>query len=147
MTLEDAKTLGVIGSLLVSTIALLLNFFSTLRSVSAQKTANFQEITKSHREIWKLTIDDYDKFKRVLQTDVNLLEEPVTYNEKRFIQLLLNHATSSFYFGKYSHMIEIEKISLDFNQFLSLPIPRKVWHDNRVFYNKEFVDFWSVKEN
>lgn len=145
MTIEDAKTIGIIGGLIISSIALFLNFFSTLRNIKSQKISNYQEITKSHRDLWKLTIDNDQKYKRLLEYDINILDTPPTYSERKFVQLVFLHMTSAFYFAKYSHMLEIEKMAMDFDEFLSMPIPRVIWRDAKKYYNSDFVRFVDGK--
>jgi Formyl transferase len=138
---EDLKLIGIIGGLCVSSIALFLNFFSTVRSIKSQRINNYQEITKSHREIWKLSLDNEGKFNRVMESDVDLIKNPVTYAEKRFVQFILLHATSSFYFAKNSHILKIEKMAMDIEEFFSMPIPRQVWIESRKYYNRDFICF------
>jgi hypothetical protein len=141
VNLEDAKTIGIIGGLVASSIGLFLNFYSTLRSIRSQKISNYQEIVKSHREIWKLTIDKPDPYARVLRLDVNIVQEPITYTEKLFTRLLFLHMSSTHSFAKHSNMMPIEKLELDFCEILLNPIPRMMWNENRKYYNRDFVQF------
>jgi len=143
MNLEDAKTIGILGGLITSSVALFLNFYSTLRSVKTQKISNFQEITKSHREIWKLTIDKPELYERIFSNDVDLVQQPVTYTERLFLGLVFLHMSSAYSFAKHSNILEIEKMELDFSEILTFPIPRKVWSENKKYFNKDFVSFFE----
>jgi hypothetical protein len=140
-TPEDIKTIIVIGSLLVSSFALLLNLYATHRSTRQQRVANYQEIVKSHREIWKLTLDNYARYERVLSLDVDLKKMPVSYEERRFVQLILLHMSSAYAFASSDQMLEIEKLEFDIEELLSMPIPRFVWGQYRVYQNSRFVRF------
>ena len=141
MTVEDAKVFGIIGGLIVSSIALLLNFFSTMRSARGQKISNYQEIIKSHRDIWKLTLQDPTVYARLFETNLNLLETPITHQERLFSQLLFLHMSASYTFLEYSHMQPIEKLELDFHEVLLAPIPRTIWAESRKYYNSDFRRF------
>lgn len=140
VTSEDAKVIGIIGGLLISSGALLLNLYATNRSIRHLRVSNYQEIIKSHREIWKLTLDS-EKYARILSVDVNLLDEPIRYEERRFTQLIFLHMSSAHAFAMSDQMLEIEKLELDFEDFLSLPIPRCVWNQYRSFQNSQFIRF------
>lgn len=141
MNIEDAKVLGIIGGLIVSSIALFLNFVSTLRSVRTQKISNYQEIIKSHRDIWRLTLQDPTVYARLFEPDVDLIKNPITHQERLFSQLLFLHMTAAYTFLKYSHMQPIEKLELDFYEVLLAPIPRAVWAESRKYYNADFRHF------
>lgn len=141
MTLDDAKTIGIIGSLLVSSIALFLNFYSTRRSIKSQKISNYQEIVKSHRDLWKLSLDKPAVYRRIFEARVDLTNEPITYEERLFTRLLFLHMSSAYSFAKYSHILPIEKLELDFSGVLVAPIPRIVWEKERQYQNSEFMKF------
>lgn len=141
MTVEDAKVFGIIGGLIVSSIALLLNFFSTMRSARGQKISNYQEIIKSHRDIWKLTLQDPTVYSRLFENDIDLVEKPITHQERLFSQLLFLHMSAAYTFLEYSHMQPIEKLELDFQEVLLSPIPRTIWAENRKYYNSDFRRF------
>lgn len=141
MSPDDVKTIGIIGGLVASSTALLLNFYSTLRSIKSQKIANYQEIVKSHRDIWKLTLDQPDRYARLFELDVDLQSNPITPQESLFTRLLFLHMSSAYSFAKYSHMLAIENLELDFSEILLSPIPRIIWSENRRYHNKDFVSF------
>ncbi len=141
LTLEDAKTLGIIGGLCVSTVALLLNFFSVMRSIKSQRISNYQEIIKAHRDLWKLSIDKPDLYQRVFIPAVDLVQNPITYQERLFARLLFLHMSSAYAFATFNHILQIEKLEMDFSEVLMVPIPRIVWAENRKYHNARFVRF------
>lgn len=141
MTIDDAKIFGIIGGLIISSIALFLNFFSTIRSARGQKISNYQEIIKSHRDIWKLTLQDPTSYGRLFEADINIIDKPITHQERLFSQLLFLHMTAAYIFLKYSHMQPIEKLEMDFYEVLLAPIPRLVWAESRKYYNSDFRCF------
>ncbi len=134
-------TVGIIGGLVFTGFGLVLNAIATFRSIKSSKLLNYQEITKSHRELWKMTLDEPDKYSRVIEEKVNLKKKPITYYEHRFVHLLLLHMTTVFNFSKHSHLVEIEKMEFDIGEFLSFPIPHKVWKNTKSYFNKDFKKF------
>jgi hypothetical protein len=142
LTLEDAKTIGIIGGLVVSAIALLLNFFSTLRAVRSQRLTNLQEITKSHREIWKLTLgDSRNVYARIVNNEPSTTAAPLTYDEKCFVRLLLLHMVAVYEFSKSKQIRKAEKAGIDIGNFFAAPIPKEVWETEKRYYNDDFVGF------
>jgi hypothetical protein len=143
---EDWQLLGVLGGLVLSCLTILLNAFAIFKNTSALKLQNSQEITKSHRELWKLTIKNPEKFKRILELKIDLLEKPITYEENRFVHLLLLHMSSTYMFYRKNYMEPIEQLKFDFDDFLSFPIPREVWLQSKHFFNNNFVRFVNSKD-
>lgn len=131
----------LIGSFIVSALGFFINAYATFRNISSRKLSNYQEIVKSHRDIWKITIDKPEIYGRILEKGVDLSQNPITYQEKLFIQLVLLHMTSAFSFSKQSEMVKISKLKYDFDDFISLTIPNEVWKDVKEFYNSDFVKF------
>lgn len=139
--MTSIQIFGIIAGIFLSGIGLILNAFATYKNIRSRRLSNYQEITKSHREIWKLSIDTPEKFERIFDVNPNLIENPISSVEARYIQLVLLHMTSAFNFSKENEMIEIEKLKFDFDNFLSFPLPRKIWNRSKRFYNKDFVSF------
>lgn len=135
------QVFGIISGFLLASLGFSLDAYATFRAISTRRLSNYQEIIKSHRELWKLTIDEPEKYVRVLQPDPDLSQSPVTYAERRFVHLVLLHMTSAYYFSKENDLIAIEQMKADIDEFLSHPIPRMVWLDTKHYFNKKFVQF------
>lgn len=135
------ESIGIIFGLIFTGFGLIFNAVATFRSISSSKLSNYQEITKSHRELWKMTLDEPVKYARVIEQNPNIERRPVTYHEHRFVHLLLLHMTTAYNFSKYSHLIEIEKMEHDIGEFINLPIPKFVWEQNKLYFNEDFKKF------
>ena len=61
--------------------------------------------------------------------------------ENRFVNLLLLHMTSGFYFSKGSDLIEVEMMKHDIDDFLSYPIQKEVWNNSKNYFNQDFRSF------
>jgi formyl transferase-like protein len=136
---ETLRALAPNAGIYLAAFGLLLNAYAILKNIRSRKLLNYQEIVKSHRDLWKLTLDSPEKYSRVLSLDPDLATTPITEEERRFVNLLLIHMTSAFYFAKYSDMVRIEKMREDVWRVMSLPIPREIWHDARHNFNRDFV--------
>lgn len=141
MTFNEIKDLAVIIGIILSVLGLFLNFYTLLRNLKQKKLTTYLDITKAHRELWTLTILHPDKFGRILKKTPNLKEKSITYEEERFVQLVLLHISVVHNFSKSSEITKIEQLKYDVDDFLSLPIPNLVWIKFKHFFNKEFVLF------
>lgn len=132
-------------SLFVTIFTLFMNIRTMRKNTTARMITNYHEIVKSYRDIWRMTFT-HPELTRILKNEVDLVNNPVTQQEKRFVRFILQHMTSAYYFMKKSQMIPIEQIKYDFNNFLNLPIPRQVWETDKIYYNKDFVKFIDKKK-
>jgi len=140
--LADAIRLAVLAAgLFVAAAGLFFNAYATLRTVSSRRILNYLELTKSHRDLWKLTLDDPETYKRILQVNPDLATAPITYAERRFVNLLLLHTTTAFEFSKVSDIVRIEQLKQDVDEVLALPLPRAIWIESKYLFNKDFVSF------
>ena len=93
-----------------------------------------------------MVLDEPEKYKRVLAPSPDLETTPITDEERRFVNLLLLHMTSAYYFSKSSRMVRIEKLRVDIHDVMSLPIPRAVWCELRHYFNKDFVALIDARQ-
>lgn len=142
---ESIKGAAAVAGVIVALGALVVNAIATLQGVAARKLQNYQEIVKSHRDLWKLTLDEPSTYARILDLDPDLAKTPVSSPERQFVALLLLHMTSAFYFSKSSSMVKLEHLRKDFDDVLSLPLPRAVWKQSRQYFNRDFVAALEAK--
>lgn len=145
MTPQEIQTAGIVIGLVFTGCGFVLNAYSTLKGIKSRKLSNYQELTKSHRDLWKLTLDKPELYSRILDASANISKASITSQERRFVHLLLLHMTAAYYFSKQSEIVEIEKLKFDIDEFLSLPIPRAVWLESQKYFNRDFVSFVEKK--
>ena len=127
------NAVGVVGGLLFTAVS--------LRSeTKTRRIANLLTITTNHREIWT-EFSQRPELSRVLYPYVNLSKTPITYTEKEFVNQVILHVASVHYAMKDELVIKLEGLRRDVREFFSLPIPRRVWDENRVYQNDDFVEF------
>jgi hypothetical protein len=127
------QSLGIVGGLSFTGIALLID-------ARVRKVGNLFEITKQHREIWTLLYTK-EELKRVLDPRANLSDNPVTENEKIFVNLLILHLATSHRAAKAGVFTLPQELETDIRDFFSHPVPRTVWEMMRPFQDLDFVRF------
>lgn len=128
-----AQTVGVAGGL----------FFAGLniaRDVKQKKIANYLELTKGQRDIWKEALKD-NSLLRVSEPSPDLEQKPITEQERIFVRFVIFHANCAFMLMKADLSVRVEGLREDVIEFLQSPIPKSVWLDMKQFQNKDFVAF------
>lgn len=127
------NAVGIIGGL----------FFTAISFRSEAKTrriANLLTVTTNHREIWK-EFFLRPELSRVLDDSANLGKQPVTPEEREFVNFVILHLSSVFYATKDDVVTRLEGLRQDTASFFSLPIPESVWEGSKAFQNRDFVAF------
>jgi len=128
---EIVQTIGIIAGLVYTAHAL-----NTAKK--SQKVSNLFLITQYHREIWKTLLEN-PNLSRVLEP--NLTNITISQEENIFVTFLILHLSAAFQAIKIEAITPIEGLALDIQTFFSLPIPRKVWEDQKKYQNQDFVKF------
>ncbi len=124
---------GIVGSLLFTAVS--------LRSeTKTRRIANLLSLTQNHREIWSDLLD-HPALKRVLDNSANPEKEPMTLDERLYINMVIQHLGSAYQAIKSGLTIKPEGLKQDVRWFFSLPIPKAIWQKIRMLQNDDFVDF------
>jgi hypothetical protein len=121
----------------------LISAETTRRDVRAQQTTALFTLTEQHRELWSEVLVD-PALVRVLRSDIDVNVNQPTEREKIFVTLLILHLDSTYKAIRAGLFKEPSSMSLDINNFLSLPIPFHVWTANKSMRNADFVK-WVEK--
>jgi hypothetical protein len=124
---------GIVGGLFFAGWSLRLD-------TQAQQVANLLNLTGQHRDIWKMLYEE-PKLTRVLEPNLDLVKNPMTADESRFVGFLILHLNASFKAIKAGVLMRAEGLASDIQQFFDLPIPQAVWQKLRKYYDADFVDF------
>lgn len=129
---------------LLQSIGIVLGLAFTALALKAdaksRRIDNLLTITQNQREIWTLHFS-HPNFSRVLDSNVNLKDFPVTNEEAIFVTFLLLHLSSSFYAKQNGILINLDGVRDDIRWIFSLPIPKTIWEKSKSFQNKDFVLF------
>jgi len=127
------SAVGIIGGLFFTAVA--------LRSdTKTRKIAHLLTITTNHREIWK-EFFRHPELARVLDASADVASQPITPEEKEFVNFVILHLSSVYYAMRDELVITLEGVRRDAGSFLSLPIPQAIWEKTKVFQNDDFVAF------
>lgn len=124
---------GIIGGLCFTAVS--------LRSeTKTRRVANLLTITANYRDIWKEFFHS-PKLSRVIDPRADVVKKPVTSEEELFVGLVISHVNSVFYATNDELVVKWEGLRRDVGQFLSLPIPKAVWHKTKPLQNQDFAAF------
>jgi hypothetical protein len=127
------STVGIVGSLWFTTIA--------LRSeTKTRRMANFLAVTANYREIWKEFLNQ-PKLARVLDAAADVKSQPVTPEEEMFVNMVILHISTTFYAMNDELLMKLEGSRRDIAQFFILPVPNAVWQRTKPLQNQDFAAF------
>ena len=127
------ETAGIMASLLFTASALRAD-------AKVRKTEVLLSLAQSHRSIWNSMSKD-EKLARIMESKLDLTENPVTLRERRFVLSLILHLSTvhqAIREGAYRSSPSIED---DIREFLNLPIPFAVTRDALKYQSPEFQKF------
>lgn len=129
---------------LVQSIGIIGGFFISWYQVRASnKIAKFQvfiQLGESHHAVWSPLIEN-QALNRIQQPNPDLIEQPITDQERAFLVNLFIHFEGAFEAerrGFYKLGIHERE---DIADFLQLPIPRRVWDDIKGYQPVRFMRF------
>jgi hypothetical protein len=113
---------------------------SNLAAARAQRTANLLTLTQSHRDLWTNHAKD-PALSRVLDPDADLVAEPITRKEMEFLNLAIQHLSSTFHAMRNDLTIAPEGLRRDVSEFFALPVPNSAWVSLKALHDRDFVHF------
>ena len=116
-----AQTLGIIASLLLASR-------SFQRNAKAQSFQSLVALLESHREIWSMLIEK-PELSRVLEPDPDLQSDPPSPEERRFVQLLILHLSTTLRAINWRLIASPPGLSDETRDFFSHPIPLQIWRE------------------
>lgn len=133
------NAVGVVGGLFFTA-------YSLRSEAKTRRIANLLTITANHREAWK-EFFSHAELARVLDPFADLIRCPVTRDEEVFTNSIFLHLSSVYYAMNDELVIKLEGLRRDVAQFISLPIPQKIWEKTKMLQNDDFVDFVEACRN
>lgn len=108
--------------------SLLLAARSFQRNAKAQSFQSLVALLESHREIWSMLIEK-PELGRVLESDPDIQNDPVSPEERRFVQLLILHLSTTLRAIDWKLIDAPAGLSDETRDFFLHPIPRQVWSE------------------
>ncbi len=131
--IDVLQSIGIVAGLFTTA-------YTLHEEAEARRVANLFTVTKNHREIWSLVIDK-PALGRVLDSDVDLIRQPVTELERLFVRFLILHLATSFEARKRRMFFVEEGLPIDIAEFFNLPIPAAIWDKLRRYQQLDFVEY------
>ena len=124
---------GIIGSLLFTA-----GYF---RDDSRNRlVTNLLAIEQRHRSLWSEAQQRKD-LKRIFSRETVVLEQSISTEEDFFIRRVILHFETGWRLERIMDRGELNLLSQDAGELLSLPLPRAVWEKTKKFRNQRFVRF------
>ncbi len=120
--------------------------FSLRSETKTRRIANLLTITTNHRNVWK-EFFSHPELARVLDASADLIKRPVTREEEIFTNFIFLHISSVYCAMNDELVIKLEGLRRDVAQFLTLPIPQKIWEKSKLLQNDDFVNFVEACRN
>ena len=127
------SAIGIVGGLVFTAVS--------LRSeTKTRRIANLLTLTANHREVWK-ELFRRPELARIVDRSVDVKKRAISPAERAFVTMVVLHVSSAYETLKDELVINQQGLRRDVGIFFSLPIPRAVWEESRVFQNADFVAF------
>ena len=127
------QTTGIVGGLVFTGLTL-------HRDTRTQQATNVLKLTSEHRSL-QMELITRPSLGRILREDADLKKEPVTYEEMKFVSLMIAHLYSTYQTAKLDVLKQPEGLTADIRGFFALPIPHKVWEEVAHLQDADFLRF------
>jgi hypothetical protein len=119
-------------------VGLLLNYAELRQARKAEQVRNQLAVVENHRSIWILPFT-HPELERVLESEANLTEKPISTRERLFVTFLLLHLKSVLVAQKSDMFIAAKHLDRDIASFFRLPIPNAVFTRAKDLQDPEVV--------
>ena len=127
------ESLGIIGSLIFTGV-------TVRRDLGARRVTEHLTLAGQHRRLWG-QLHRRRGLERVLEANRDLAQEPVTQEERLFLELAFVHFHTGWLICRENgSLTPVRVLALDAGHFF-LPAPAAVWVAVRQSYQPEFVSF------
>jgi hypothetical protein len=129
--LDAAQTGGIVASILFAAVSL-------RDTRHTQRISNLFALTRYHRELYGVLFDR-PKLHRIFSDKVDLIQHPVTEDERLFLTFVILHLDLALEATRMNAIVHIEGLERDLADLFSKPIPRAVWKEVRSVQNRHVV--------
>jgi hypothetical protein len=131
------------GQLLQSTgiiMGLAFNALALRADARSRQADTLIRITEAHRSLW-MHFEERSELSRVFDSKADVIANPLSAKELRFIQFLINHLIVTYQAQKLGIYQQPKHLKEDMRSFFSLPIVRVAWSKMRMCQDDDFVEF------
>ena len=127
------QSVGIVGGLLFTAA-------SVRRDTKTRRINDMLKLKEEHRELWS-ELHRRPDLTRITDTNVDLLETPVTSAEEKFLNLVIVHFNTGWHLSNAGVGAKRSDLKADIRGFFKLPIPHLVWENSKGFRESKFVKF------
>ena len=127
------QSAGIIGGLFFTAL-------SIRQGTTARRVTDLLTLTEQHRELWN-EVYRRPELGRVFASTIDLIANPVTVAEERFLNEVVVHFTTGWLLARKKSLITMEALKADSGSFFELPLPRAVWEQTKSARDPAFVRF------
>lgn len=104
------------------------------------RTQNNLRITDSHRDLWRPLISGV-RLERISDPNPDLRARPITAEERAFVNFVFIHSNTIFRISQCWAYRKFRGADRDVRLFVSYPIPRTVWDEQKENFDAKFVRY------
>ncbi len=124
----------------VDTVAVIIAAASFWRDANQRELTNIFTFDEKNDAFWK-DLYGRDELKRIHLDNVDLnLEPPTLVETKALVRVFVKYQTS-WKAVRLADRSELEPLQLDIADFLSRPLPRMIWEQEKKFKHPKFIRF------
>ena len=129
---------------LLQSLFIILGFLLTISilrlEARSRKINHLLSLQQSRREVWN-PILAHPELDRIFLKDIDLEFNPITPKEKIVIKQAISYLHTLFKAAQHKEIPSPQGLEKDIKQFFSLPIPKAIWEEVRMFQEDDFLVF------
>ena len=110
------------------------------RDAKSRRRTEALALAQQHRELWS-EVHRRPELARILQTETNLVEKPISTAEEEYLNLIIVHFNTGWQLAREGALLNVKALAKDVRTFFNLPVPRSVWEQSKSARDPEFVRF------
>jgi hypothetical protein len=127
------QSIGIIGGLLFAAV-------SFREAARARRGSDLLALTKQHQELWS-EVHRRPDLARIVEEEMDLVSHPISRAEREFLILILSHCNTAWHLSRDGAVLPLKALARDVGTFFRLPIPNRVWSENKASHDPQFVEF------
>ena len=130
---ESLQVIGIIAGLVFTALGLRAD-------TRSRRVQTLISLTQQHRDIWE-EITKRPALRRVVDANADVVNQPVTPDEERFVGFVILHIHCWFRAERAGEISPLEGAARDLRDLFALPVAARVWEKRRPFLDGDFVRF------
>ncbi len=121
-------------------ISILLTAAAMRRERRSRRVGDYLALASEHRELWG-DLHRRPELARVVASEVDLLEQPLSTAEEEFLLLIIVHFHTGWLLACQDSLVSRAVLARDAGAFFRLPLASEVWKRTQAARDPAFVEF------